>query len=152
MDFTLMHRLSMPPDGMEYRDYGTPRWWWLPTLYSEADDGTWRGPTQGKPTVGIANLRLQCFGKQLKGEIVISEFDSGEMTAQVSGEFGDDNRFEAVWNRLASNSTCICATNWKSKRPLRSSNTTHLGGMDNGYRSIRNPIPGSLPTHAKKGF
>jgi hypothetical protein len=65
----------------------------------EADvsiDGIWRGPTQGKPNAGIANLRLQSSGQQLKGEIVISDFHTGDMTAQVSGKLGDDNLIEAV--------------------------------------------------------
>jgi hypothetical protein len=65
----------------------------------EADvsiDGTWKGPTQGQPNAGIAILRLQRSGKQLNGEMVISDFYSGEMTAQLSGELGDDNTFEAV--------------------------------------------------------
>ena len=45
-------------------------------------DGTWTVPTQGQLSGGIANLRLQLFGKELKGEMVISDFHSGEMTAQ----------------------------------------------------------------------
>jgi hypothetical protein len=69
----------------------------LGTLEADVSiDGTWRGPTQGKPNAGIAYLRLQRSGKQLKGEMVISDFHSGEMTAQLSGELGDDNCFEAV--------------------------------------------------------
>ena len=59
-------------------------------------DGTWRGPTQGHPHAGIANIRFRCSGKQLKGEMVISDFQSGKITAQLSGELGVDNRFEAV--------------------------------------------------------